>query len=351
MDNLHLHQQNSWLRGGALAGLFLILTTPFSDQSAIGQVHYQVSGEAPSAVSLNPPETLISGATGGPVSLDAGSELGVDPGTTTFPSLTPEEYEALAMAQYDAATPLPFGYRVRNTQWSQVAAGQYGFGMFSFVDTGYLESHETSGLNVGMGLHLLKGPIQPDLHPRLWDFSIGYQRRGSLAWGIEYDAAFNVGIFSDFEDSAREGVRFPSHAALSGDITPRLQWVLGADYVDREDFEVLPIAGLRWQPTDQLYLNIEVPNPELGYRYSETGMAYVRGALGGGTWDIEYVDAGDDVMTYRQWELLFGVANRNQNQTTGIELGYLIDRALEFRRTGGDLSLPDVWFFRIVTRY
>jgi hypothetical protein len=323
----------------------------FEQQEALGQVHFQVTGEGPSAVSLNAPETLMPDWKGAPFNREVGSEPGAEPGMTSLPSLTAEEYEALAMAQFDAAPPLPFSYRVRNSEWSQVAAGQYGFGMFSFADTGYLESHETSGLNVGLGLHLLKGPLQPDLHPRLWDFSIGYQRRGRLAWGIEYDAAFNVGIFSDFEDSAREGVRFPSHAALSGVIVPRLRWVLGADYLDREDYEVLPIAGLRWQATDQLHFNLEVPDPEVGYRYSETGMAYVRGALGGGTWDIEYVDAGDDVMTYRQWELLFGVATRDENRTTGIEVGYLIDRALEFRDTGEDLNLPDVWFFRIVTRY
>lgn len=351
MDYLQLHRRGICSRLGTLAVLCAILTTVFSDQAAVGQVHFQVSGEGPSVVELTPPENLSPGWTGGsPVqTVDLG--LGGNPAMADIPSLTPAEYEALAQAQLDAAVPLPFSYRVRNSQWSQVAAGQYGLGMFSFVDTGYLESHETSGLNFGMGVHLLKGPMQPDLHPRLWDFSIGYQRRGNLAWGIEYDAAFNVGIFSDFEDSARDGVRFPSHAALSGSLTPRLRWVLGADYLDREDYEVLPIAGVRWQATDQLHLNIEVPNPEVGYRYSETGLAYLRGALGGGTWDIEYVNAGDDVMTYRQWELLFGVANRTEDRTTGIEVGYLIDRALEFRDSGQALNLPDAWFFRIVTRY
>jgi hypothetical protein len=351
MDYLQLHRRGAHPRMGTLAVFWVIFAAVFSRQIAVAQVHFQVSGEGSSAVDLIPPENLSPGWTGGSSVQSGDLVLQGNPAIPNISSLTPAEYEALAQSQLDAAVPLPFSYRVRNSQWSQVAAGQYGLGMFSFVDTGYLESHETSGLNFGMGVHLLKGPMQPDLHPRLWDFSMGYQRRGELAWGIEYDAAFNVGIFSDFEDSAREGVRFPSHAALSGDITPRLQWVLGADYLDREDYAVLPIAGLRWQPTDQLYLNIEVPNPEFGYRYSETGMAYIRGALGGGTWDIEYVDAGDDVMTYRQWELLFGIANRTADRATGIEVGYLIDRALEFRDSGQALNLPDAWFFRIVTRY
>ena len=265
--------------------------------------------------------------------------------------LTPEEYQALIEGESETTTPLPFKYRARTSEWSQVAAGQSGLGIFTFRDAGYLESDEKSGLNFGFGVHLLEGPVSPDLHPRLWDFTLGYQRRGTLRWGLEYDAAFNVGIFSDFEDSARDGIRFPSHVALSRAITPQLHWVVGADLLGRDDYDVLPIVGLRWQMTDQLLLQIEVPDPELRYRYSETGLFYLRGELGGGTWDMEYVDGAGDVMTYRQWALLAGFASHSGRRTSGLEIGYLIDRALEFRGSEKSLSLPDGWFFRLITRY
>lgn len=265
--------------------------------------------------------------------------------------LTPEEYQALIEGESETTTPLPFNYRARTSEWSQVAAGQAGLGIFTFRDAGYLESDEKSGLNFGFGVHLLEGPVSPDLHSRLWDFTLGYQRRGTLRWGLEYDAAFNVGIFSDFEDSARDGIRFPSHVALSRAITPRLHWVVGADLLGRDDYDVLPIVGLRWQMTDQLLLQIEVPDPEFRYRYSETGLFYLRGELGGGTWDMEYVDGASDVMTYRQWALLAGLASHSGRRTSGLEIGYLIDRALEFRGSEKSLSLPDGWFFRLITRY
>ena len=270
--------------------------------------------------------------------------------TNDIVPITEEEIDAI-LAEQEAQIPLPFSFRNRQSQWTWVAAGQYGFGMFSMQDTGYLESDDRSGFNFGLGLHFLKGPIKPDLHPRLWDFTIGYQHRGALGYGIAYDVAFNFGIFSDFEDSARDGVRFPSHAVLAAQALPGVEWLFGIDYLDRDDYELLPVAGMRITAFDGWVINAAIPEPEIQWWYSDAAMIYFAGRLGGGTWDIEYVNAGNDVMNYRQWELVLGSASMDEGKRSSMEFGFLTDRQLEFRSGRPTLELPDVWMFRLVTRY
>ncbi len=81
-----------------------------------------------------------------------------------------------------------------------------------------------------MNLHLLSGPQTVHLPPRLYDFEFGYQMRKTINSTFSYDLSTMVGIYSDFEDSARDGVRFPSHAVGMFHPDPRIDWVFGIDY-------------------------------------------------------------------------------------------------------------------------
>jgi hypothetical protein len=86
------------------------------------------------------------------------------------------------------------------------------FGWLSFESMPYIRKGHGSGMVTGLGIHLLSGPEAVALPPRLYDFSIGYQLRARFADVLSYDLASTIGVFSDFEDSARDGVRFPGHA-------------------------------------------------------------------------------------------------------------------------------------------
>ncbi len=110
---------------------------------------------------------------------------------------------------------------------------------------------------------MLGGPISVPIPPRLYDFVLGYQRKGSLSSEFSYDIATSVGVYSDFEGSAREGVRFPSHAVGMLHLDHSRDFVFGVDYLDRDDIAILPVIGMSFHefsiPELRLDLIFRVP--------------------------------------------------------------------------------------------
>jgi hypothetical protein len=210
------------------------------------------------------------------------------------------------------------------------------------------------GLVTGFGIHLLDGPVQTDMPPRLFDFSIGYQIRHWVWQNLGFDVAVRVGAYSDFETSARDGVRYPSHAVAFLRATPASQWILGVDVLDRDDISLLPVFGALWQPYDNLRLDLAFPRPSAALRLGEEdAWIYIRGQLGGGTWAIERAatQAADNA-TYRDLRLLLGVENRDYDGTAWrFEVGYVFARELTYRSGVGDFELEDAAMISFTNEY
>src|SRR5690606_24615662 len=117
------------------------------------------------------------------------------------------------------------------------------FGIVSLENLATLSVGDPSGMVAGFGVHFLDGPVRTEMPPRLFDFSIGYQRREWLRPNFGWDFLFRVGAFSDFEGSAKDGVRFPGHVVTFLQASPSLTWLLGIDYLDRDDISLLPVVG------------------------------------------------------------------------------------------------------------
>ena len=103
---------------------------------------------------------------------------------------------------------------------------------------------------------------------------------------------------SDFEGSSRRGIRFPAHAVGYMAIEPNLDFVLGADFLDREDIQWLPVAGLIWRPDPDLRLELVFPYPSIDVQLTRWYRLYIGGGLGGGTWAVERDSEVDDLATY-----------------------------------------------------
>jgi hypothetical protein len=74
--------------------------------------------------------------------------------------------------------------------------------------------------------------------------------------------------------------------------------------------------------------------------------------LGGGSWDIEFPDNANDVMTYRDLQMLIGFERRDSdNAWSAIEFGYVFDRSLAFRTQAGETRFDDAFMLRFVTRH
>jgi hypothetical protein len=227
------------------------------------------------------------------------------------------------------------------------------FGWISFESSNYLTQKQKRGFTNNINFHLLSGPKVVPLPPRLYDFEFGYQSRNSLSSRFSYDCSVTVGVYSDFEDSARDGVRFPAHTVGIFHASPRNDLVFGVDYLDRDDIKILPVAGICWHDPNISNLRYQMvfPRPRIDWTIDAESRMYVGGTLGGGTWDIEFPNEANDVLTYRDYRLVFGIEHAGEEgKLSGWEMGWVFSRKLEFRHLPQEFGLDDAFIIRWVTR-
>jgi hypothetical protein len=278
------------------------------------------------------------------ISPDDGRIKTIEPGSPNLPKRL--DFFGLSSDRYDV-------YRSEESAVSYMPGDGDQFGWMSFESTNYLGRKSKRGMTTNFNMHLLSGPIVAPLPPRLYDFELGYQARNSISDLFSYDCTAMVGIYSDFEDSARDGVRFPAHAVGMFHPGPRADFVVGVDYYGRDDIKVLPVGGLVWHDPNrpQWRYQMVFPRPRIDYTLTEQTRLYCAGFLGGGSWDIEFPNNHNDVMTYRDYKLVTGIEHADDDGSTwGWEAGWIFSRKLEFRSLPQDYSFDDAFVIRYVTR-
>jgi hypothetical protein len=242
-------------------------------------------------------------------------------------------------------------YRQDESTFSFLPGTGEELGWIDFESTPYQASGQRSGFSTGIGMHLLSGPVIVDAPPRVYDFSFGYQRRDAWNEFWSYDMAASVGVFSDFEGSAREGVRFPGHAVGMLHVSPETDWVFGVDYLDRGDIKILPVVGIsrHSERHPSMRFDLVFPRPQVELALGSGRTFYVSGRLGGGTWDIEFPNGQGDVLTYRDYRLLLGLRSPNRAGASSIEAGYVFGRKVEFQTSSGVATPDDAFVLRFVT--
>ncbi|TVS20001.1 MAG: hypothetical protein EA424_06245 [Planctomycetaceae bacterium] len=212
-------------------------------------------------------------------------------------------------------------------------------------------------MDLGIAIHFISGPVQTDLPPRVYDFTLGIPFRGLVGDSWRYDLLFRMGWYSDFKGSAREGIRFPSHLVLYNRATDWWEWVLGVDVLDRDDILLLPVFGALWTPSEKWRFEAVFPRPLIGRRFAEGRWVYFTAQMGGGTWDIKRDGGAEDVFTYRDLQVLLGVQGPSLGGLLGLssknflEIGYVFERHLEYRSGSPVYKPPDMVLLRTVARY
>ena len=167
----------------------------------------------------------------------------------------------------------------------------------------------------GFAVHFLNGPNSVALPPEVYDAYTEFRWLGHLTprWG--FDVAVTPGVASDFRQDSGHAVRITGHGIAAWTLTPvpapptvpTLMLVLGADYLDRTDVPLLPVAGLVWTPNDDTKFELVFPQPKISRRVYWSGISkedvqdwvYLGGELGGGTWAIRRADGQNDLLNYR----------------------------------------------------
>lgn len=244
-------------------------------------------------------------------------------------------------------------YRVDESSWTWIPGSGDDFGWFSLLGSTWKPRGPVTGMGGTINIHWLAGPGSSPLPPRLYDFALGFQSRESLSERFSYDVSAGVGIYSDFEASARDGIRFPAHATGMVHINSTTDFIFGADYLDRDDIPVLPVAGFSFhdQFVRGLRMDLVFPRPQIEYALSDTWRSYLRGTLDGGTWDIEFPNGSDQVMTCRDYRLLLGFEHAEEDGSLkAIEFGYVFGRELSFRGVSGSTDFDDAFVLQFVWR-
>jgi hypothetical protein len=254
---------------------------------------------------------------------------------------------------YELATQPYRHYRRSEASLSYLAASSDSFGWMSMEWEPYLNRRKDSGITGSIQHHFLSGPKSVDLPSRLHDFILGYQHRGNYG-AFSFDCAASVGVFSDFQGSAREGFRFPAHAVGIIHASHRADLVFGVDYLDRDDYKIVPVIGVSYHDLNfaSLRYDLVFPRPRIDYTIDESQRVYLAGRLGGGTWDFENPDGSGDVMNYRDFRLLTGYEQRYLNGSRhAIELGYVFGRQLTLRESAEESDFRNAFIIRLLSTF
>lgn len=242
------------------------------------------------------------------------------------------------------------GYNAATDSTTWVAGGD--FGMTSLESFPTLDPDSESGLTFGTGFHFLSGPIgAADLPPRLFDFRMAYHVRKPLTDATTLDLKLGVGAFSDFQTSARKGVRFPGHIVVHTAVHDRLASVFGVDVLDRDDISLLPVAGVIWRPADDLIVDFVFPRPKVQLRLDDERIMYFGGELGGGTWAVRRDDRTRDNVTYRDLRVTCGISSTDDDSESVLEIGWAFDRELTYRSRSGNTNFDGAFILRWQTNY
>jgi hypothetical protein len=209
----------------------------------------------------------------------------------------------------------------------------------------------------GFDVHLLSGPASPNLPSALYDtyLSVRWLRKISERWML--NAAVIPGWYSDWQTGSDEALRVPAQIFGIYECTPQLKVILGVVYLDREDVNFLPAAGLIYAPNEDTRWEIVMPRPRYyrRIRACETFEEWfsIAGEFGGGQWAIQDPSGANDVLSARDYRVLLGWERKSLNGGLGarVDFGYVFARTYEFESGIPDYEPGDTLFVRVGTQY
>ncbi len=141
------------------------------------------------------------------------------------------------------------------------------------------------------------------------------------------------------------------------------QLALGATYLGRYDYPVLPVAGVIWAPDDRTCVKLVFPSPRferrlvlphqaeqflapaplagrLGLSPQDRALWYLRGDLGGNTYAIRRADGRSDMVTIRDFRFAIGYERRGLlGFVSRSEIGIAFGRDLKYSSDPHSLHL------------
>jgi hypothetical protein len=130
-------------------------------------------------------------------------------------------------------------------------------------------------------------------------------------------------------------------------VSPNLDVLFGAVYLDRIDVKLLPAGGFYYRPTPEWDMYLVFPNPKVRRFLASIGntkwYGYGAGEYGGGNWTVFRELSGiSDRIDYNDIRIIGGVEWETQTFIRGhIEIGYVWDREIIFASGSPASFTPD----------
>lgn len=158
----------------------------------------------------------------------------------------------------------------------------------------------------------------------------------------------NVQIFyaSDGKAGGSDTLRMNGYGALIWKMGPTAELVLGASYNDVTKNSIIPVGGILWRPSDDLYMELLFPRPKIAWRLPEAWCGackapywfYVSGEYTAERWQIESnwqipgVNNSSFDFRYEDIRIAVGIERKGLNEINwAIEGGIVLDRSLKFK--------------------
>ncbi|HJQ79098.1 MAG TPA: hypothetical protein VJ828_04040 [Lacipirellulaceae bacterium] len=241
----------------------------------------------------------------------------------------------------------PFDLEINRTELSST----FAIPMFYNIETPLL-------ITPGFAANWLEGPLSgppmgmvsggPDLPPRLYDAYLDLAWYPRITESIGAELGARTGVWSDFQDVNSDSIRLLGRGLASVALTPNLDVLFGAVYLDRIDVKLLPAGGFYYRPTPEWDMYLVFPNPKVRRFMTAIGNSkwywYAAGEYGGGSWTVER-QVRSDRIDYNDIRVSGGLEFETQSFIRGhIEVGYVFDREVIFASGDPPTFKPDHTF-------
>lgn len=217
---------------------------------------------------------------------------------------------------------------------------------------------------IGFNIHWWSGPTRteteaaPNLPPRVYDLYL------DLSWSQRWSDRFTTevrvqpGLYTDFRTTPPDAFRIPGQAIGLLQVTSDCFLVGGVEHLQRNDVQILPIAGVLWQPSPGCELRLVFPEPRVAVELSSRKniWGYVAAEYGGGRWTHKNAAGHSERVEYSDYRVTFGIEWRKldckgaplliQNSSTFLELGYVFNRTLNLDAPAAAFEPTAAWMFR-----
>ena len=205
--------------------------------------------------------------------------------------------------------------------------------------------YTTLAFTPGFGYHLVDGPNMPDLPARLHDLFLDVKLLQPFSETFAMEFGVTPGLYSDFQDGTSNAFRFGARTITYWLASPSVRWVAGLMYLDRDDVDWLPVAGLVYTPNPATVYTLVFPESRIAKRISCHGCCenwfYLAGELGGGSWAVQRDCGCSDTANYYDIRFSVGLERKIQNGPSAhVEVGYVFGRRLEYQSPATPIFKP-----------